>query len=307
MKPYYMILAAMLALASCTKEIKLTGGTPDFSVTTDGTTFRAGEEVVFTFHGSAGLVSFYSGETFREYAYKDGRIVDGGPVSLSFTSAVTGGTQANQLAVMASTNFNGNYDFAGIQAATWTNITNRFLLGTNATFLASGVKDISDLVVAGQPLYLAYKYMVQPQTTSGVARSWLVQAVSMTSATSVGSLVLADMTNASFNIVRQVPDTSTVPRSVLTTTRITLLGNTFSPGNDPYHEIWAITKAIDPNKINVGPDRPVPLKGIADPALESYTYRFAAPGTYKVSFVAANINIDKSAEVVRQLDITITP
>lgn len=306
MRPCYIIAALLFVLTSCTKEIDLTGGTPDFNVTTKATTFKAGEEIEFLFEGNAGLITFYSGEPLREYAFKDGRSVKGGPVSLSFTSAVTGGTQANQLAVMASSDFNGNYnDFSSVQAATWTNITNRFLLGTNATFRASGTKDISDLVVAGKPLYLAYKYTTQPQGTAGAARTWMVQAVSMTSNTSVGSLVLADIMAGGFRIVNQLA--TDTPRSSLSTTRITLLGNTFTAAKDPYHEVWAITKAVNPHDIDVGPDRPVALKGIADPRMESYTYTFNTPGTYKVTFVATNVNIDKREEVVRQLDITITP
>lgn len=308
MKFYYIIFAGLFALASCSKEIKLSNGTPDFDVKTTGGTFQAGETVEFQFGGNAGLISFYSGEALHEYTFKDGRVVDGGPVTLSFTSAVTGGTQANQFAVVASSDFNGNYnDFASVQAATWEDITDRFLLGTNATFRASGAKDISDLIVEGKPLYIAYKYAAQPQTTAGVARTWMVQALSLTTATSVGSLVLADMSNASFEIVQQVADTSSVPRSSISTTRVTLLGNKFDAANDPYHEIWAITKAINAEKIDLGPDRPVPIKGIADPMLESYTYKFTKPGTYKVSFVASNINIDESKEVVRHTDITVIP
>lgn len=303
----YLILAGFFLIGSCEK-IELTGGTPDFQVSTTGTTFKVGENVKFTLTGNPGLISFYSGENYREYAFKDGRLVTAGPLNLSFTSAVTGGTQANQLSVLASTDFDGNYnDFSRIRAATWTDITSRFALGTSATFLASGIKDISDLRVAGKPLYIAYKYLARPQTANGVARSWMIQAFSFTSTTPLGTLTIGDHSNSGFQIIRQIPDTSTVQRSGLTATRITLLGNTFSAGNDPEHEIWAISKRFNPSEIDLGPDRPIPVKGNSDAMVESFTYKFTKAGTYKVTFVGSNINVNESREAVQQLEIIITP
>lgn len=306
---YIAILAGLFALASsCNEKIELAGGTPDFRVKTTATTFKVGEDVTFSFEGSAGLISFYSGEVLNDYAFKDGRTVNAGQASLSFTSGVTGGTQTNQLSVVASSDFDGNYaDFARVQAATWTDITNRFLFGTNATFLASGTKDITDLVAEGKPLYLAYRYVTKPQSISGDARTWMIQNFLMTSNTSIGSLTLANMLNVGFRIVKQINDTTVVSRSSISASRVTLLGNAYSADNDPSHEIWAISKPINAGEIDLGPDRPVAIKGNSDPRLESYTYKYTAPGTYKVYFIAANVNIDERREVIRQLDITIEP
>ncbi len=306
---YSAILAGLLVLASsCNEKFELAGGTPDFQVKTTATTFKVGEDVTFSFEGNAGLISFYSGEVLNDYAFKDGRTVAAGQVNLSFTSGVTGGTQTNQFSVVASSDFDGNYaDFTRVQAATWTDITNRFLLGTNATFLASGSKDITDLVVAGKPLYLAYRYVTKPQLVSGDARTWMVQNFLLTSNTTIGALTLSNMLNTGFRIVNQINDTTIVPRSSISASRVTLLGNAYSAGNDPLHEIWAISKPINAGEIDLGPDRPLSLKGNSDPRLESYTYKFTNPGIYKVYFIAANANINESREVIRQIDITIEP
>lgn len=304
----YLILPGLLLVISCKKRIELTGGTPVFKVTTTSTTFKVGDEVKFSFEGNPGLISFYSGELYREYALKEGRIAPASALTMTFTSAVTGGTQASQFSVVASTDFDGNYnDFSRIQAATWVNITSRFALGTTATFLASGVKDISDLRVAGKPLYIAYKYVTKPQTANGVARTWMAQAFSISATTPIGALVATDLTNGGFRIIQEVKDTSTTPRSSVILTRITLLGNTFSAANDPQHEIWAISKPVNAFDLDLGPDRSVPIKGNSDPRLNFYIYKFTKAGTYKVTFVASNTNINESREVVQQLDITITP
>lgn len=51
---------------SCKKEPKL--DTPDFNLTASSVTFEAGKEGQFDFEGTAGIISFYSGETGFEYA-----------------------------------------------------------------------------------------------------------------------------------------------------------------------------------------------------------------------------------------------
>src|SRR5687767_11149132 len=109
----FTLLSTLLLLTSCTKEIdlKVNRGTPDFEVALDAAnTYKAGEDVVFNFTGKAEMISFYSGELYREYDFRNGRTINISNPTLSFTSAVTGGTQTNQLSILASTDFNGIYN-----------------------------------------------------------------------------------------------------------------------------------------------------------------------------------------------------
>src|SRR5665647_645429 len=178
-----MLLGALL-IASCSKKIEVTNA-PDFNVTTDSATYKAGQVVTFNIKDNgANIISFYSGETLHEYAFKDGRTIDvkGVGATMAFTSSVQLGTQVNQLSVMASTDFNGDYSsLATVKAATWTDITSRFALGTGTAFLASGTKDISDLMVPGKPIYIAYRYVTKPQATNGLARDWFIQSFAINS------------------------------------------------------------------------------------------------------------------------------
>src|SRR5882757_8152495 len=138
----YTLLLVPVALASCHKEVKvaLKEGTPSFDVSLAASnTYKVGTDVVFNFSGKADVISFFSGELYHDYAFKDGRTIDVTNPTMTFTSAVTGGTQTNQLAILASTDFNGVYNdtlkppLTNIHAATWTDITSRFALGTTAT------------------------------------------------------------------------------------------------------------------------------------------------------------------------------
>ena len=301
----YSLLLACLMFSACKNDLVVNGGEPDFNVEPLNAEFKKGAPVTFKLTGDAGLISFYSGEPLKQYELKDGRTEKATGGTLAFTTAVSGGTQTNQLAVMASSNFSGNYsDIAEVKKATWTDITSWFTLGTTTAFTASTAKDVSDLLVPGKPLYLAFKYTTKPQTANGEARTWMVQGITYQSVTAVGNITSLDMFTAGMRIVDENAKTSPA-RSTATTSRITLLGNTFTAANDPASEHWAISAPISWEDINVGPDRPVAIKGVTSTKLDSYTYTYAKAGTYKAHFVAQNANVDANKVVVRQVDVKI--
>lgn len=328
---YYNLLAGLLLMASCEKELPNVD-TPSFDVSTESTSYKAGTVVKFKITGTAGIVSFYSGEPLKDYAFRAGRVVEAGNAGarLSFMSAVTGGTQGTlsatvppQLKVMASTNFSGNYDMTSIQAATWSDITSRFRYAINNTAVTSnptppgGPVDISDLLVADKPIYIAYKYVTLPQGVNGTARTWSITSFTLTSNKDIsvaGPAINPAITNylgAGFRLVDQNPVTAPA-RSSLTTTTISLLGNLYDAvndaGNDPLSENWAISRPIFTNTIDLGPDKAVAIKDQAKAiALTEHTHTYTQPGTYKATFVALNANLHDSKEIVKEITITITP
>ncbi|WP_343701763.1 DUF5017 domain-containing protein [Chitinophaga sp.] len=302
---HLIIFSSLLLHMACTKDIELNGGTPDFEVVSTTGTFKRGEPVLFKFAGDADNISFYSGEPQKDYAFRNGRTEAATGGLLAFTSAVTGGAQAGQFSVLVSSDFNGNYtDIAAVKAATWTDITARFTLGSTATFAASGTKDVTDLLVKGKPLYVAFRYITKPQQQNGAARTWMVQGYTFQGITALGNLTGADMFTGAFRLVTSNPATAPA-RSAVSTSRLTLLANEFTTDNDPLTENWAIGAPVAWEQLNLGPDRPVGIKGGTGARLESYAHTYTQPGTYKASFVAANVNIDERSEVVREVTVTI--
>lgn len=352
---YYIMLLGVLLMVSCNKGIDV-GDASSFDVTTDNTTYKVGEEIKFTFTGgSVNNITFYSGEALKDYDHRDGRVVDvsDSSATVSFQSSVQLGTQANQVSVLSSTDFDGDYSsLASVKAATWTDITSRFALGTTAAFLASGTKDIKDLIVPGKPIYFAFKYLTKPQETNGLVRSWYIQLFSIISKAKLDStitLTISDQANAGFRIVDENKENAPA-RSSVTSTRVTLVGNRFqvvsdplfdpaniiydplnpiydpySPTyiptavrptfvpfdttsiyNDPLSEHWAVSKPIDLENVNLGPDWSTSLKGVTTANMAEYHYKYAKVGTYKVVFIAANNSIDNVKQVVRELTLTIT-
>jgi hypothetical protein len=250
---YCYILSGLLVIASCNKELKNID-MPDFNVTTESTTYKVGEEIRFKFTGGdVNNISFYSGETQRIYDYRKGRTVnvssDG--AILSFQTSVQNGTQANQVSFLYSTDFNGDYSsLASVKAATWNDITSQIALGTSATFKASGNLDISDMLIKGQPVYFAFKYLTKPQATSGLVRTWYIQLFSVISKAKLDNtvtLTLTDQAGAGYRIIDENP-VNAPALSTITTTRITLIGNRYKVATDPL---------FDPNNPIYDPLNPI--------------------------------------------------
>ncbi len=228
----YSIVAAVLLMASCEKPT-LDAETPVFDVSAEKTTVKAGEVIKFNISGGeAQNISFYSGELLKQFDSNSGRVVDvaGQGATLSFTSSVQLGTQTNQVSILASTNFNGDYSsLAKVKAATWVDITSKFKLGTKAAFLASGTIDVSDLIVAGKPIYFAFRYNTKPQATNGIARQYFIQTFTLRSKKLLDNtlaLTIADQASTGFRIVDDLSDKAPALSSV-TATRLTLQGNTY--------------------------------------------------------------------------------
>lgn len=351
---YYNLLLGVLLMTSCNQIIQVE--TPTFEVTTTANTYKVGETIKFAITGgTTQIISFYSGETLKDYTLKDGRVMDvkKAGAKISFKSSVQIGTQTDQLTILASTNFNGDYsNLSKVKAATWTDITSQFAWGNSSTFLASGALELSTMKIAGKPIYFAFKYITKPQATNGLARSWFIENFSVISDSLLDntiSLNLTDQASAGFRIIDDLKDKAPALSSI-TSTRATLTGNAYlyatlpmfdptnpiydplnpiynplsilyvptalykpfvafdplSAYNDPLSEHWVISKAIDLETVNLGPDWSTPLKGLSNSGMTEYTYKYTKAGTYKAVFVATNSSVDDIQTVVKEITFTIT-
>lgn len=316
---YQALFSVLFFLSACSKFDEI--ATPDFEVSTAGTTFKKGVPIEFNFSGNPQFISVYTGETGKDYAYKDGRVIEVNSLKLFFNSSVTNATgagapQTGMFTLMVSTDFNGDYNnFSSIAGATWTDITGRLTKQEAATTTAitaatpaAGI-DITDLRVAGKPLYIAFKYNIREQSAYGLWRTWRFQAFSLTAAGASGSQVLGSMATTAFRVVQKNPEI--VSRTTATTATLTLLHADLAL-NPAAAEIptqnWIITQAFtNVNKIDFGPDLATAIQG-GTSAVEkkSFSYSFAQAGQYKVYFVASNANTKDKKEVVKSIDITIT-
>lgn len=283
---YGVWLSLLILLMACDRNEDLKVLSPDFNVRVASETYRAGDTVRFLLEGDADLITFYSGEPWSLQA--------------SFASQVRFGSQPDQLTFMASSDYNGESTEASVNAATWTNITERFDLAINASQRPSGIQNIKDLLVTGQQLYLAFRYVGQPAPAQ---RNWWINDFKV-------------------DIV-----TPSVVTNVLTHTEVdwkfvNFGGNAqgagwgwsadgaggrilFDPnGSTSYTEGWAIADALDAGLLEPAG---VPIKAMIEPMMPSYEYIFHDPGTYRVRFEAANTSILGIERIFRTVDVTIEP
>ena len=96
----------------------------------------------------------------------------------------------------------------------------------------------------------------------------------------------------------------------------------FDPGtsvNNGPNDGWAITTKVSLKQVN--PDAGVTIKNYVNTAFAGmnymygslpgvyaqYLYKYTVPGVYNITFVARNLNQDKSASTIKQFQITVTP
>lgn len=294
MKPVRLIIGvvAIAAFASCSK--KLSTDPLSFSVTTNSTTYHAGDTVHFTFTGDPNIISFYSGENGHNYAYINRTTIDGTP-QLQFTSYAQYGAQLNTLQLMVSNDFTGTYDSTHIAQATWTDITSRATLSTGANNTPSGIVDLSDFLAQEKPIYIAFKYNGVSGTTQ---KTWTINnlTLNLLEADSVTMLPITTLATAGWY---QVSLKNPAAVWSISTTQLHIGGgNATAADNDD----WVISKLLYLN--SVLPDVAVPIKNITE-KVNSFDYVFSKPGTYKVVFLAANASADEQSSMTKEIDLTI--
>lgn len=296
---FFMGIMVLASFLGC-RQYEIVVDEPEFDVVVDKLQYKANDQVVFNFKGNPDIITFFSGEVKKEYKYREGRIVPPGKLTMSFNSSTWYGTRQNQLTLFVSTDFNGNYtSINDVKAATWTPITNRAVLGTSSTYVPSGNISLDDLVVDGKPMYILFKYIDDP-SLPGTPNNCLIQNFKVNSETVLGVEQVIGLTG--WKLIYEGPKDPA--RSSISTATITLRNN--NPPGD-YTVDWCISAPITTGAVNLGPDRPIAIKGSKQTDMLSYVYEYTKPGTYEAYFVAKNANIKGSKEVVKKIELTITP
>lgn len=303
MKRYFFIILAVAA-ASCSKNMEVES--PSFQVSLDPArlvadtfTYRLGDTTRFRFTGSVGNVAFYSGETGKRYSNRTATKALG-TVNFSFSSKAEWGAQVNTLQVLATNKLPG-YDSASVVNAAWTDITSRAKLATNATVVASGTINLTDLVQgADDSLFIALKYSGVTGTTQ---RTWTITNWRVENALLGQTITLSTFADDVAYWTRY--GSVYAPTSGRWTPSASDLKITGGDGNAATNTSWVMSKALYVGRIP--PDVSVGVKSINEPDKKEYTYVYPATGIYKATFVAFNHTLDEQKSVVRELVIKVIP
>src|SRR5690606_1042450 len=163
-----------------------------------------------------------------------------------------------QLFVMATTNFDGTVTEEG---EGWIDITDRFNIPMAKDFTTRTLTsaDISDLLVPGQPLYIAFKYITFPRTVSGAYTTWDIHEFKINVETMLGSETIVNQRNAALPLYHFGPDDASDPsrsaRSVSSTSRLRFRANIVAANRPLTAGVWAVAPPIVvEDEIDLGPD-----------------------------------------------------
>ena len=293
MQKIFIIATVIICSIACNKkEVDATG----FAVTIDKETYTTTDTVRFAFSGNPWYLTFYSGEPYHKYEYRDRETAQGIP-QLSFTSQMTGGSQQNTLQVMVSTDFSGVYDSTNIYNAKWTDITGKLVLATTNTATASGVVDLSGFLTEDHPVYVAFKFTGDAGSTQ---RTWTLKSIALDNVladnTSYSLLGISESTSGFKPVAMKTPGVGWT----ISTSQLQIKGTSGTTATAA--EGWVISKPLRLNKVL--PDTGTPLKNMTT-YLPSHYYIYDAPGTYKATFVATNASRYDEKSDVLEIPITV--
>lgn len=303
MKNFIILILFVCLFASCEKSLMVEEPNWDIQLSNarskNGNTFvfKLGDTCKYTTTGNANTIITYPGTAGFTYANKNRTSAAGEP-SLQFTSYAQFGVQTNTLKLLASNNLSA-LDSASVVNANWTDITNRAILSTGADNTASGKIVLSDLYVAGKPLYLALKYN---GVTGSTQKTWTFKNFAVNNLLPDGSTVnVTSLSDISWTVYGNVR-TPASGSWIATATQIQVIGG---GATAPTNESWAISKPLDLTK--VAPDVSIPIKNLTSSPLKTYTFQYPAVGKYKVVFIASNNSLKNNKEVTKEFDIEIIP
>jgi len=283
-------MPVILSIACNKKTVESTG----FSVTTDKASYTLADTIRFSFTGNPYYLTFYSGEPYHRYEYSDRVTADGVP-QLQFTSATTTGAGNDTLHLLVSTDFSGVYDSTNIYQATWSDIKVK-LAATSAT-TASGVVDLSQFAAGDHPVYLAFKFT---GTAGKPQRTWTIKSVALANvladSTTYSLLGIAESGAGFKSVAMKAPSVAWT----ISTSQLQIKGGTTT--SSPEAEGWVVSKPLNLKKVL--PDTGTPLKNMTT-TLSSFSYMYGDTGTYKATFVAANINRYDAKSDVKDVEITV--
>lgn len=300
-----ILLLTMVVFQSC-DDLEAVDA-PSFEVAFSKTA-KVGEPIVFMVNNAPNFLSFFSGEFGREYKNRERGKAEG-DFTLSFETSRNfqdGASQSDDAwSLVYSTDYTGAGNAAAVQAATWTNISDRFTFATARSYnkTNSGTVNITDLAT-DKPVYFALRILANGKTSQGNRQGIfdfysfdLNLAIDATHSVDIATLsnpgwVAVDVAGTNSNTAYD----NWIDRSG----SFRMHGGLAEYTNDD----WLISNPINLSGA-VPPDTGVPLKSYSE-KLETFEYTYDKAGTYTINFVGNNETIYGQKDTMKEYTITIT-
>ena len=315
MKKFAYMLALLPFAAGCNTD-DVMDVTFDVTMKNDPQEIYAGDEVTFDFTGDPDYIVFWSGEDGSKYANRDRTslgTIESMKLSYTMQQRYCQKETKDMLHVMISTDFDGDYTAAGIEAAKWTELSNqggddwKVPTEVNNNLIIESGGDLTEY--ADGTFTLAFRYYTPNAPLSDFIRHPREDITISLEKVSGGQVITASNPQDNFGFQFVPIDYPAEKYSVDATTILIQPNNDLGSLGAAYNqkgfknvEIWCISNVLNP--LTVAPDTGDPIRSLTTP-IESYTYIFEEPGTYTVSFVARNTNAWNMKEVVREIVVEV--
>ncbi len=282
---------------------------PDFEVAFNSTA-KVGEPISFSVNNAPNFLNFYSGEYGREFKNSERYNADG-EFFLSFETArhYFDGTSKddNAWSLLVSTDYSGSGKAEDVAAATWTDISDRFVFAKARTYdpTNSGSVNISDLA-GDKPVYFALRVYAEGKNSEGNRQgNFQLQSfnIDLAVANESYSLGIASISNPGWkpvNVAGTHPSNSAKDKWVSKSGLYEMSADQAEYTN----EDWLISFPVNLAG-SVAPDKGTPLKTYSE-KLKTFEYVYSEPGTYKLAFVGSNETIYGKQGKFKEYTISVT-
>ena len=308
------ISAAALVAVACEDDQSVS--VPTFEVSADKATVRVGERAVFNFEGNADIITFYSGEDGSSWNYRETNRILPASMYMSFSIKTSSGTEGYpnpaRLPLYYSTDFSGNYTLEDLQNATWVEVTDLFKMPTDVgQQVYSGSVCIDSFYEESETIYLAMFYQVDAFKSSAAGgkgngrTQWNVMSFFIEGVAEHDSAVLYENATAGWTFVYQEGFAETPEANMpdISSSRI-LFRSEFKPTTN--NAVWCVSGALKKREVvDLGYDRPMPIKSYADPTMTTFHHIYEEPGEYTATFLGVNASVYGREEVVRHVNVSV--
>lgn len=317
----------------------------EFEAEIPSLTCKAGEPLTVSMTGIADRVDFWSGEEGHDYAYAEKDRMQEPDMTMNFMMLLNSGTQRTPAKVKYSADFDGTMTQAGILAATWTDVSDKFNMthpihGVDTGYPAAGASTkpydagTTDCTAwfsgEGNSCWIAFFYhvdkfdadYVDAQTgTVGNGRTYFYSYDMWVRARYKSESSYTEIYRQKYVDGESDPDYPTFVQ-----------GSTFDSGdaNNPFRffaytgypyvlrlgaafrptvdkdSYLVMPKLTRPEAKNVGKDSPFVIKDSGDEQPASYQYTFTAPGIYEVAVVGTVQTLAGEKQILLRKSVTVT-
>ncbi len=284
--------------------------TPSFDVTTSKEIYDVNDTIDFNFMGKADIIALYSGEEGNEYDSISGRVMSTN-YRMDFESAALDGAQEDQFSIFITKDFDEDYTIEGINKATLIDVSNKVRFAgpsDNRAWVNSGDGDITEFLGSEKSteIYVVIKHEVKDQTVNGNGNLNRIRNFKLQAENKVGTSTVFAHSPTNWTLF-STPN-KMANRASIESSQMTLRAGygTYATENTIDWVVSSVPIKIE-KELDLGPDRSLAIKSLADKMPKNFQKVYTTPGKYKVVFRAINRNVDGKKEKVKVINLTILP